>query len=121
ASERRLQGAVAAQARVDFDQPMSASQQANEGIIQFVNRCMLDSLLGNPHVLSDWAKQIQVTHLDADGGQTGTSRKMLHWMYAILVHGEGPPISNLRLLDRYVPSPFLWQALFYQQHAAATL
>jgi hypothetical protein len=121
APECRLQGAVATQAGVDFDQPMRASQQTDEGVIQLVDGCVHDGLLSNPHPFSDRAKQIQLTHLDANGGQTSTGRKMPRWVHARLVHGGGPPISGLRLLDRYGPSSFVWQILCCRQQTAATL
>ena len=47
ASECCLQGGVAAQAGIDFDQPMGSDQQADKGIVEFVDRRVLDRLLGN--------------------------------------------------------------------------
>src|SRR6266566_4341053 len=65
ASERCLQGGVAAQTRVDFDQPVRSCQHADKGILQFVNRGVLHRLLGNAHGLADRPKQIDFTPMAA--------------------------------------------------------
>ena len=118
ASEGCLQRLITAQAGVDFDQPMRSGQQANEGIVDFVDRCMLDCLLGNTYRLADWAKHVQLPQFDAHRRQTRTPGKMFRDR---LVHDDDPPISDFTLLDRYDPSSLFWQVPFCWQHPAASL
>src|SRR5206468_2426416 len=101
ASEGGLQGWVTAQPRVNFHQPMGSGQHRNEGIKELVDRRMLDRLLGNPHVLADRSKQIQLPQLHAKRCQTGTWRKMVRRLRGRFVHADGSPIFGFTSFDRY--------------------
>src|SRR5439155_25962808 len=121
ASEVCLQGGVASKACIDFDHPMSSGQQADKGIVELVDRRVLDCLLGNAHPLADGAKHIQLPQFHSQGRQTRTGRKMSRRFRGRFLHDDGPPISGFTSFDRYDPSSFFWQVPFCWQHTATTL
>src|SRR5258708_5672233 len=121
ASERFLQSWVGSQAGVDFDQPVGSCQQTDKGIVDFVNRRMLDRLLSNPHRLANGTKHVQLPQLYAQRGQTRTSAKLFRWLRGRLVLHDDPPISDFILFDRYASSSFFWQVLSSRHHAATSL
>ncbi len=120
-SERSLQGCITAQTRIDLDQAMGSRQHADEGIVDLVDRCVLDCLLINTHALAKWAKQIELTQLDADCRQTGTRRKMTRrfrvvdsfMMMVLLSQRCVSAIDMFHHRSSQVP--------FFQRHCAAIL
>ena len=111
ASEGVLQGDIGPQARIDLHQAMGTSQQTDEGIVEFVAWAILDRLLRNLDLLSDRAKQVQFSELDAKGRQTGTTANLLAG-YARFVHDGEPPLVHFFFYKRYGSSSFFWQAPF---------
>lgn len=109
ASEGGLQGRIGSQTGVDFYQPMGSGQQADKGIIQLVNRRVLDRLLGDLHRLSDRAKQVQLLQLHAQGRQTRTPGKLLRrfpcQVIAFLTAGIVNPDCELAVSSLFLLTP----------------
>jgi hypothetical protein len=70
---------------------MGSSQQADKGIIELIDRRMLDGLLPNLHLGADRTKQIELTQLHSNGCQAGSRAKMVRRVYARLIHSDAPP------------------------------
>ena len=112
ASKGALQGRIGSQARIDLHQAMGSCQQADQGVVEFVGRAILDRLLGNLHRVLNRLKQLECSQLDAYGGQAGTTAKLFRRPCGRFVHDDAPPIAKFSLYDRYGSSSFFWQAPF---------
>ena len=76
AAKSALQGQIRAQAGVDLDQAMCASQDGDEGVVEFVERRILHTLLSNLDSVADGTKQIDLAQMQAQSGQAGGGRKV---------------------------------------------
>jgi hypothetical protein len=85
-----LESQVGSQARLDFHQPMSSGQQADQGIIELLGWRMLHRLLLDLHLSADRAKQVELLHFHADGYQRRYRAKMARRHCDRLVHGDAP-------------------------------
>jgi hypothetical protein len=77
---------------------MITDQQANKGIVELVDRRVLDGLLRNQDCLLNWTKQVQVPQLHTQRCQTRTRGEMAFRGYERLVYHDGPALLDFRLL-----------------------
>ncbi len=83
-----LQGRVGTQARIDFDQAVCATQDGNQGIIEFVAGRMLHGFLLNLDQVAYWAKQVTLLQYLTKCGQACTGRQSL--ADGIIAHDRPP-------------------------------
>src|SRR5712691_774486 len=112
APESLLQAHIGSQSRIDLDESMRSSQDADKSIREFVAWPILDRLLRNLHLLCNRLKELEFGQLDANGSQTRTARKRFRRHYGRFVHDDAAPIAMFSLFDRYASSSFFWQAPF---------
>ena len=74
ATEGVLQARVASQPLVDLDESLGSGQQADESIVEFLSRGVLDGLLADADLLCNRFEEVDLLHLEPHGGQSGARR-----------------------------------------------